>query len=170
MGTVIASAIQMCSGEDKDANLATAERLVEQAAGQGARLVVLPETFNCCGRSAVMVAQAETIPGPTIERLARRAAAAKVYLVCGSVLEKSPEHGKACNTSVALGPDGSILAAYRKMHLFDVDLPGRVTVRESAWLARGDELATFATDFGVVGMSICYDLRFPELYRALVAR
>ncbi|MBM4046750.1 MAG: carbon-nitrogen hydrolase family protein, partial [Planctomycetes bacterium] len=72
--------------------------------------------------------------------------------------------------SVALGPDGTILAAYRKMHLFDVDLPGRVTVRESDWLARGNEVATFAADFGVVGMGICYDLRFPELYRALAAK
>jgi predicted amidohydrolase len=86
----------------------------------------------------------------------------------GSILERVPDERRSFNTSCLLGPDGALLARYRKIHLFDVDLPGRVTVRESDARAPGDETVVVPTELGVLGMSICYDLRFPELYRRLV--
>jgi deaminated glutathione amidase len=165
----LAAAVQMQSGEDKSTNLATALRLVEQAAAGGAQLVALPEMFNCLGRYEVVAAEAEILPGPTSDAMADLAARLHVTLLAGSIAERdSAAPGAAIyNTSLLFDPDGRLLARYRKVHRFDVDLPGKVVVRESRWFAAGRDVAPVTTALGTLGVAICYDLRFPELFRRL---
>lgn len=160
------AAVQLDAGADRKANLGRAEGFVVDAAARGARLVVLPEVFSWRGPSDQEAEHAEPIPGPTSEWASRLAARLRIHLVAGSLLEASGTR-RPFNTSVLVGPDGAIAGRYRKVHLFDVDIPGRVTVRESDTRQGGDTTVTVPTDLGVVGMSVCYDLRFPELYRRL---
>jgi predicted amidohydrolase len=168
-----AAAVQMHSGEDKGANLATATRLIEQAAAAGARLIALPELFNCLGRYEAVAAQAETIPGPTSDAVAALAARLRITLLAGSIAERDSAASNAAptpavyNTSLLFDPDGRLVARYRKIHRFDVDLPGKVVVRESQWFAAGCDVAPVTTALGTLGVAICYDLRFPELFRRL---
>jgi predicted amidohydrolase len=165
----IAAAVQMNSGEDKQANLARAEQLVGEAVSQNASLVALPEMFNCLGRFATVVQNAETIPGPTSERMAALARRLRIVLLAGSICEQCGQSGKAYNTSLLFSADGQLLARYRKIHLFDVDLPDKVTVQESRWILPGQEIGEATTPLGQLGLSVCYDLRFAELYRSLAA-
>jgi predicted amidohydrolase len=123
--------------------------------------------FNLYGPFEPIVAAAESIPGLTSERLAEWAVRHEVYLVGGSFAERDESSGKARNTSLFLSPDGRILARYCKVHLFDIDLPGAVTSKESAWITAGCETTVAATPLGRIGQAICYDLRFPELFRKL---
>src|SRR3989441_10424106 len=166
MERYLAAAVQMSSGSDRPANLARAEALVREAAGRGARLVVLPEVFAWRGASAEEAG--EPIPGPTTERLAALARELAIHLCAGSLLERVPGEPRAYNTSCLFDPRGELVARYRKLHLFDVDLPGRVSVRESATRAPGAEVIAVPTELGTLGLSVCYDLRFPELYRRLM--
>jgi len=168
MEQYLAAAVQMSSGADRAANLARAEALVREAAGRGARLVVLPEVFAWRGARTAEATSSEPIPGPTTEKFSAVARECGIHLCMGSILEAAQGTSRAYNTSCLIGPDGRLLACYRKLHLFDVDLPGRVAVRESETRAPGDELVTVPTELGTLGLSICYDLRFPELYRRLV--
>ena len=163
----LAAAIQMNSGVDKPRNLADAGRLIADAARAGAKLVALPEMFNCWGRLETLAAQAESISGPTSDAAGRWAMEFGVTLVAGSFAERVVGQNRAYNTSLLFGPDGSLLAKYRKQHLFDVNLPGKLTTRESLWIVPGDDDVTTATPLGRVGQAICYDLRFPELFRRL---
>jgi len=163
----IAAAVQMLATDDKAANLAEAEHWLRDAAGQGARLVVLPEVFNWRGNKKLERAFAEPIPGPTSNRLAGLARELKVYLLGGSILEEIPASPKAYNTSMLFDPSGNLLAAYRKIHLFDVDLANGVSLRESETRAHGGDVVVAQTELGTLGLSVCYDLRFPELYRRL---
>ena len=165
-----AAVVQLNSSEDKQHCLARAEQLICQAADEGAQLVALPEMFNCLGRFSEVVAAAEPIPGPTSEALAQLAQRLKITLLAGTICERAPAAGKAYNTSLLFSPSGEVLARYRKIHLFDIDLPGRVTICESNWIQAGHELATADTPLGNFGLSVCYDLRFPELYRRLANR
>jgi deaminated glutathione amidase len=162
-----AAAIQMRTGSDRATNLARAEALVRDAATRGARLVVLPEVFAWRGPAAGEAAVAEPVPGPATARLGALAKELGLWLVAGSLLERAVGEPRVFNTSCLFDPRGEILARYRKIHLFDVDLPGRVVVQESATRAPGGEVVTAPTDVGTLGLSICYDLRFPELYRRL---
>jgi predicted amidohydrolase len=166
MERYMAAAVQMSSGSDHAANLARAAALVRTAAARGARLVVLPEVFCWRGRRAEESAHAESIPGPTTETMANVARECAIYLCMGSMLERSSQ-GRSYNTSCLLDPSGRIIGRYRKIHLFDVQLPGRVAVCESESRAPGDEVLAVPTELGTIGLSICYDLRFPELYRRL---
>src|SRR5262245_47721882 len=168
MERFLAAVVQMASGSRRDANLERARVLVEEAASRGAQLVVLPEVFAWRGPRAEEAAHAESIPGPTTDAMAAVARAARIHLCMGSILERAPGEQRSFNASCLLGPTGDLLARYRKVHLFDVDLPGRVTVRESEARAPGDQVVVVSTELGVLGLSICYDLRFPELYRRLV--
>lgn len=165
--TFLAAAIQMSAGRDKAANLERAERLLRLAAARGAVLAALPEMFNWRGRRAEGAAEAESLDGPTLSLMGRLARELKLHLLAGSISERVPGQNKSYNTSVLFGPDGERLAAYRKVHLFDIDLPGRVTIRESEVNRNGLEVVSTATALGRIGLSICYDLRFPELYRIL---
>ena len=167
MERFLAAAVQMSSGPDRVANLERAEALVREAARRGAALVVLPEVFAWRGPRTAEAGHVEAIPGPTTEIMAALARTCRVHLCAGSILEAIPGEQRAFNTSCLFGPDGSLLARYRKLHLFDVDLPGRVSVRESDSRAPGDEVVAVPAALGTLGLSICYDLRFPELYRRL---
>jgi predicted amidohydrolase len=156
----------MCSGASRAENVARATALVHAAAGRGARLVVLPEVFAWRGPDGAP--EAESIPGPLTEELGALARTLGIYLCAGSVLEAVPGEPRAYNASCVFDPRGALIARYRKLHLFDIDLPGRVSVRESDTRAPGSEVVTVPTGLGTLGLSICYDLRFPELYRRLV--
>jgi len=166
------AACQMCSTLDKDANRAVAERLVREAAGQGATLIALPELFNCLGPLPEMIAQAEPLPGPTSDWLSELAQELGVTLCAGSIAEKSFQPGKGYNTSLIFGPDGALLGQYRKVHLFDVVIPGGPNITESQFMLPGEKIvltdALMAEgDSARLGHATCYDLRFPELFRAL---
>ena len=159
--------VQMNSRGDKAENLATAERLIAEAAARGAQVVALPEYVSYLGPRELHEANAEPIPGPTTERFAAAARRHGIYLLGGSILERSDVPGKYSNTSVLFAPNGTILATYRKIHLFDIDLSGNVTANESATILPGDRIVTAEIAGHRVGLTICYDLRFPELYRLL---
>lgn len=166
--TYLAAVIQITSTSDKSANLEKAERMIRLAAARGARLVGLPETFNWRGKRTEEAAAAERLDGATLTAMACMARELEIYLLAGSITEHVPGESRRYNTSVLLAPDGAQLAVYRKIHLFDIDLPGRVTVKESEAKMPGSEVVTAATELGTVGLSVCYDIRFPELYRRLV--
>ncbi len=165
--TYLAAAIQMTAGPDKPANLERAERLVRLGAARGADLVALPEVFNWRGKRIEQAAAAETLDGQSHTLMSRLARELRIHLLAGSITEHVAGESRCYNTSALLGPDGGQIAVYRKIHLFDVDLPGRVTVRESDSKLGGAQLVTAPTPLGAIGLSICYDLRFPELYRRL---
>ena len=169
MQSYLAAAVQMTASSSKAENLAKAETFVRLAAERGAALVVLPEVFSWRGRHRKEPEQVESIPGPTTRRLQELATRHAIHLLAGSFLEKSDE-SRAYNTSLLFSPDGDILACYRKIHLFDVDIPGQVSIQESDSMKPGEEVVTATTQLGTVGLSICYDLRFPELYRGLTHR
>jgi len=165
--TYLAAAIQMNAGPDKPANLERAERLVRVGAARGANLIALPEVFNWRGKRNEQAAAAESLDGESLTLMARLARELNVHIVAGSITEHVAGESRCYNTSVLLSPDGAQLAVYRKIHLFDIDLPGRVTVKESDTKLAGIDVVTATTPAGAIGLSICYDLRFPELYRRL---
>lgn len=162
------AAIQMVAADDKAANLDEASRWIGKAVAQGAQVVALPEVFIWRGEKKNEPAAAEPIPGPSSETLAGLARTLGIYLLAGSILEAVPQTRKAYNTSLLFGPRGQLLASYRKIHLFDVDLANGVSARESDTRAFGDAVVVANTELCPMGLSVCYDLRFPELYRALV--
>jgi deaminated glutathione amidase len=164
-----AAAVQLNSTDDKQRNLETAERLVRAAADDGAELIALPEKWNLLGGGEALRAGAEELDGPTITAVRSWARDLGVHVVAGSIAERSPERDKLSNTSVLIGPDGEVEATYRKIHMFDVDVGG-VTYRESEHEEAGDEIVVAHAGDVPVGMTVCYDLRFPELYRILAVR
>jgi predicted amidohydrolase len=159
------AAVQMTSGADKAENLTRATALIRKAARRGAQLIGLPENFAWMGPEPEREANAETLDGPTLSAMGALAKEFGVTLLAGSVLEAGAPGGRLYNTSVLFGPDGGRLAAYRKMHLFDVEVGDGQTYKESAAVAPGTEVVVATTALGKVGLSVCYDLRFPELYR-----
>ena len=166
----LVAAIQMSSSPEKARNLDTAERLVRKAAGLGARLIGLPENFAWMGPEAERSASGESLDGPSLGRMAALARELSVTLLAGSIAETGAPGGRFYNTSVLFGPDGRRLAVYRKIHLFDVDVGDGATYRESDSVAPGTEVVVADTPLGRLGLSICYDVRFPELYRRLSAQ
>jgi predicted amidohydrolase len=163
-----AAVVQLNSTNDKGRNLETAERLVRAAAADGAELIALPEKWNLLAAGEELVAGAETLAGPSLTAARAWARELGVALLAGSVSEQGPGD-KAFNTSVLIGADGEDLAVYRKIHMFDVDAGG-VAYRESAHEEPGEEIVTVQLGGTVLGLSVCYDLRFPELYRILAVR
>ena len=164
----LAAAIQMTSRQDKSRNLETASRLIEDAARQGAELVVLPELFPCLGSSDEIVAGAEPMPGPTSQMLGSDAERLGITLVAGSIAERDESTGRIFNTCAIYHPELRQAVTYRKVHLFDVDVSESVTFRESDFMLAGNTSCVAATPAGRLGLAICYDLRFPELFRRLV--
>jgi deaminated glutathione amidase len=168
-----AAAIQLNSAGDVARNLEVAERLVRDAAADGAELVVLPEKWNVLGDAEVLRECAEPLDGPSIAAASDWARELGIHLVAGSVAERVEGADKLSNTSVLIGPDGGLHARYRKIHMFDVDVGG-VSYRESETEEPGDEIVTAAVGPALpgvtLGMTVCYDLRFPELYRILAVR
>lgn len=159
------AAVQMTSGADKAQNLATATTLIRKAARRGAQFVGLPENFAWMGPEPERDQNAESLEGPTLSALQSLAKELSVTVLAGSILEGGAPGGRLFNTSVLFGPDGARLGVYRKMHLFDVEVGDGQTYRESAAVAPGTEVVVANAPFGKVGLSVCYDLRFPELYR-----
>lgn len=164
------AALQMRSGTDKALNVATAIELVHAAADQGATYIQLPEYFNFYGPARHYEGVAESVPGPTTDQMADVARARGVSVHLGSLLETSPYERRSYNTSVLIGASGDILATYRKAHLFDIDVPGEVTFHESAAIAPGSQLVLAPLGRFVLGLTICFDVRFAEQYRALALR
>jgi predicted amidohydrolase len=165
-----AAAVQLTATPDRERNLATADRLTREAAGRGAELVVLPEKWSVLGAPEHIVEGAEPFHGPALRWASAIARELRIDLVAGSIAERVPDAARGSNTSVHFGPDGEARAVYRKIHMFDVDVGGR-SYRESENEAPGEEIVvTEAADGTELGMSVCYDLRFPELYRILAVR
>jgi predicted amidohydrolase len=161
------AAVQLNSTNDKARNVAAAERLVRDAANDGAELVALPEKWNLLAGGEELLAGAEPLDGPSLGAARGWARALGIHLLAGSICERGD--GAAFNTSVLIGPDGADLAAYRKIHMFDVEVGG-VAYRESEFEQAGEEIVTASIGDVEVGLSVCYDLRFPELYRILALR
>lgn len=166
----VVAVAQMTSTADVERNLATAEALVERAAARGAAFVGLPENFAFLRSEGEPVPEPQDLDGAWVRRMAALARRLRVTLLLGSLPERVPGDARVRNTSVLLGPDGGTVAVYRKVHLFDIDLPGMEHLKESKAVVPGDEVVLADTALGPVGLSICYDLRFPELYRELVRR
>ncbi|HEX5421293.1 MAG TPA: carbon-nitrogen hydrolase family protein [Gammaproteobacteria bacterium] len=168
------AAVQMTSGREVKRNLAEAGRLIEQAAGEGANLVVLPENFSFLGATDAerLAAAEEPGSGPAQDFLAEAARANGVWLVGGTVPIRNETGGRnerACSRSILFAPDGCRAASYDKIHLFDVAIPGRESesYRESATTTPGREVVAVETPLGRIGMAVCYDLRFPALFHRL---
>jgi predicted amidohydrolase len=165
--TLRVACVQLTATPDKARNLERAERLVERAASGGAQLVALPEKWNGVGGPAVLQAVSEPIEGgESVEAMRSWARRFGVALVGGSITERRPGRDKFSNTSVAVDADGEVVAVYRKIHLFDVDVAG-VSYRESEAEEAGDRAVVAPLAGWQVGLTVCYDVRFPELYRAL---
>jgi deaminated glutathione amidase len=164
-----AAAIQLNSTADVDRNLATAERLVDAAAAAGAELVVLPEKWSALGPGEVLLELAEPLDGPIVTAARGWARRLGITLLAGSVGERIEGAERIANTSLLIAPDGEIEATYRKIHMFDVDVGG-VSYRESEHERAGEEIVVAPAGGIDLGMTICYDLRFPELFRILALR
>ncbi len=164
------AAVQMTSTDDVEANLTVATRLVRRAATAGAHLVALPENFAYLRQEGERIDFRTDLDGELVARMADTARAEGVHLLLGSIPERIPRSRRIHNTSVLLGPDGKRLSVYRKMHLFDIDIAGGVTLIESKTVKPGDRPVVARTGLGTFGLTICYDLRFPELYRRLAKR
>lgn len=166
--TTLAAAVQLTCTSDAAANLASAEALIRRAARYGATFVATPENTDFLGPHADKVRRAEPVDRSAVcATFAGLARELGVTLLLGSFAEKSEDAARCHNTSVLFGPDGTVLATYRKIHLFDVDVSSDVRFKESDTIVPGDVPVVAETAVGNVGMSVCYDLRFPELYRAL---
>jgi len=163
----VAAAVQLTSTSEVNRNWEAASALVREAADSGALLVATPENTNFLGPHEEKVRRAEPLEGPTCTRFSGLARECEIFLLLGSFNERSEEVDRCYNTSVLFGPDGKRLAVYRKMHLFDIDLSDEVRFQESATIKPGDEIVVAETELGALGLSVCYDLRFGELYRAL---
>ncbi|RDW65824.1 carbon-nitrogen hydrolase family protein [Aspergillus mulundensis] len=163
--------VQLASGADKAANLAHARTKVLEAAKAGASLIVLPECFNSPYGTQYFPKYAETLlpspptkeQSPSYHALSAIAAEAKAYLVGGSIPELETTSNKYYNTSLVFSPSGALIGTHRKTHLFDIDIPGKITFKESEVLSPGNQLTVVdLPDYGKIGLAICYDIRFPE--------
>jgi predicted amidohydrolase len=163
------AAVQLNSTEDKQRNIGAADSLVRSAAADGSELIVLPEKFNLLGTPEQLRGGAEPLDGPTLTWAAETARELGVWLVAGSVVERVDGDEKLRNTCVLLAPDGEQRAVYRKIHMFDVDVGG-VSYRESDSEAPGEEIVLAEAGPLELGLAVCYDLRFPELFRILAVQ
>ena len=164
--SLVAAVVQMESGPDKRHNIARAIALTSRAIDGGATLIALPETFDYRGSSSGFQESAEALPGSAVEPLVALARQHRVWIVAGSVHESDAAGGMPFNTSVLISPHGDMAARYRKIHLFDIVI-GDKSVTESSKYQRGDEVVVTDAAGVKLGLTICYDLRFPELYRLL---
>jgi predicted amidohydrolase len=159
--------VQMTTTDDRAANRACADRWIREAADRGAQVVCLPEMWAFIGSDAEKLKGAETLDGPTMTFARELAAELGIWLFPGSFAERGPEPGRVYNCAPAIDSAGEIRALYRKVHLFDIAIPGGAVFAESDTVAPGDRAVIVDTPFGRLGMTVCYDLRFPGLYTAL---
>ena len=164
------AAVQLNSTTDRSVNIETADRLTRAAAADGATLIVLPEKWTAIGSEDALRAVAEPLDGPAVSWARATARELGIDLIAGSIVELLPGRERFANTSLHVDSQGEISATYRKIHMFDVEVGGRI-YEESALEEPGEEIVVTETAAGVeVGLSICYDLRFPELFRILALR
>jgi deaminated glutathione amidase len=163
------AAVQLNSTDDKGRNLEVAERLVREAAADRAELVCLPEKWTVLGDSEALQDGAEPLDGPSLTAARGWAGELGIHLLAGSIAERAEGQDRLSNTSVLIGPQGEDVAVYRKIHMFDVEVEG-IAYRESENEDAGDEIVVAPLDDLQLGLSVCYDLRFPELYRILAVR
>ncbi len=165
MRKLIVGLCQMDVVYGRDNNLMKAERMIRQTAHEGAEVAVLPEMFTCPFSSSLFPSYAEAPGGETVQLLGKLAKELNIYIVGGSIPEI--ENGKIYNTCYMYAPDGNIIAKHRKLHMFDVDLPGGASYKESDAITAGDHITVADTPFGKVGLAICFDMRFAELFRIM---
>jgi predicted amidohydrolase len=163
------AAVQLNSTDDKERNLERAARLVAEAAASGTELVALPEKWNLLGDGDALAAGAEPLTGRSLEAARSWARDLGIHLLAGSIAERADDGDHLHNTSTLFSPGGELVAAYRKIHMFDVDVEG-VAYRESDSERPGDEIVLAPAGELELGLTVCYDLRFPELYRILAVR
>jgi predicted amidohydrolase len=166
MNKFLAAAVQMNTGKDLDSNLNKAEQFVKEASSRNAIFISFPELVNCFEDTEVMKYK-ESILGPTVQRFQKVAKENNIWIHCGSIHEEIPDSKKYYNTTFLIGSTGEIVATYRKIHLFDVTLPSGDVICESDTVVPGSQIVVASTQFAKLGLSICYDLRFPELYRLM---
>lgn len=167
--SIWAATVQMTSTTDWQSNLDRVVLYVEQAVDAGARLITLPENYGFLGRESDKLPHAQSVEdGPFIEPLRKLAQKHKVGILAGSIPETGPDAGHVYNTSVMIGVSGETLASYRKIHLFDIDIPGEVSFQESSAVTAGTEAVVVDFEGWKIGLTVCYDLRFPHLYQVLV--
>lgn len=164
MQKFMVAVVQMDTQNDKQANWQQMAAFVDEAAAKGAQLVAFPEVVNILSEDPVY---AEPIPGPTTELLMRKAKEHHIWIHGGSISEVNPDGPRTYNTTVLINPDGDIAARYSKLHNFDMTLPDGSSVRESDRKEPGKEIVTVQTELGHLGFAICYDMRFPELFRLM---
>lgn len=168
MKRFIAAAIQMNSQGDKNQNLDMAEQYLLEAVDKQAKLVVFPECMDYCGLDYAGNAESTLESSLAFLRLSQIAREKRVWVHCGSIHEKSKDPKKPYNTSMLIGPDGELHTYYRKLHLFDVNIENGPHIKESSKVTPGSSPVVYDTsEIGTIGFSICYDIRFPELYRML---
>ena len=167
MEKITVAAIQMTSTEDWEANLQKAEEFIGAAADRGAKIVALPENFAFLRSEGDEISCKQSLDGDFMQRMKAITAKQRIYLLCGTIPEAIPESQQVYNTSVFLNPNADIIAIYRKIHLFDVNMEGRAVFQESAFVRGGMEVVCAETEYGEMGLTVCYDLRFPELFRIL---
>jgi predicted amidohydrolase len=167
---MLAAAVQMNATDDVDRNMETADRLVRDAAARGARLVVLPEVWTVIGTREMLRAGAQPLDGPAMSWACAIAAELGIDLVAGSLHERTDDPERGANTSVHVDPTGAVRAVYRKIHLFDVEIDGQVHAESRSYVPGEEIVVTTLADGTTLGMTVCFDLRFPELYRILALR
>lgn len=170
MSKFLMAVVQIDSQDDKRANIEKAGRFIDEAASRGARFVALPENVHYCGSKEGTFASAEPVPGPMSEFFAAKAREHKIWLHCGSIGEVIPGEKKLYNTTLLYNPAGELAARYEKIHMYDVEIKNGPSTRESDTKKPGNRIVVCDTDFCKVGLSICYDMRFPELYRILALK
>lgn len=170
MNKYMIAVVQMDTQNDKGENLRQACAFIDEAAGHGVKMICFPEVMNLIGRNVGEGGGREPVPGYTTNRLSKKAIEHQVYIHAGSITEEIPGERRSRNTSIMISPEGEALAAYRKLHMFDITLSDGTTFNESDKVEPGNEIVTVDTELGIFGMSICYDIRFPELYRIMAAR
>ena len=164
MTKYIAALCQMDSRDDKQANLAMAAALIDDAAAKGAAIAAFPETVSFIGKGYRY--QAETIPGPTSDFFCEQAKRTGMWIVSGSFPEADPS-GKPKNTMLLIDPEGNIRCRYSKLHMFDVEIANGPSYKESSFNTAGDRIALADTPLGRLGFAVCYDLRFDEMFRIM---
>jgi predicted amidohydrolase len=157
----------MRSTGDRERNMKQAEAYARRAADAGARLIAFPENVAYLRPEGTERPPAESLGGEIATRFSEMARRHRAWVLAGTIAERIPRSRRVFNTSILFRDDGSIAAVYRKVHLFDVEIPGRASFRESRFVEAGEAPVVAATPWGLFGLSVCYDLRFPELYRAL---
>ena len=153
--------------DNKEDNVKTASLMIDESVSKNADFIVLPEMFNCPYSNDKFIEYGEEEKNSyTLNKISLLAKKNNVYILAGSIPEK--DNGKLYNTSYLFDKEGNIRAKHRKMHLFDIDVKGKITFKESDVLTAGDSFTIAETDFGKIGIGICYDIRFPELARVMV--